>query len=183
MSPGTLTEGDGISTVSQLSLNDKHVTIECDVTAGACVWKGAAGKGVVYIKDNFGTTTLSQIIVRNGDRNGNGGGLAVWNSVVLLDRVSFIENAAGTNGGAVYVFAQGTSTVTMEGCSFSGNTATSEDGGSDVHVAGGETASITGCPEGERANMSRGGPARREQATMHSIFFFFFFKKFFFFLN
>ncbi|GMI49481.1 hypothetical protein ScalyP_jg143, partial [Parmales sp. scaly parma] len=141
MPPGTLTEGDGISDTFQLSFYEKHVTIECDVTTGACVWKGAAGKGVVRIWNSAGTTTLSQIIIRNGDGY-IGGGLRVTNSVVLLDRVSFIKNHANA-GGAVYV-EQGASTVTMQGCTFSGNLAST---GRDVQVVNGQTASVTGCPE------------------------------------
>jgi len=68
MEPGTLTEGDGLNSGTQLYLANKYVSIYCDTSsAETCTWKGATGKSVVYIYYNGGTTTLGHIIIRDGD--------------------------------------------------------------------------------------------------------------------
>ena len=68
MEPGTLTEGDGIASHAQLTLEQKYVSIYCDTSsAEICTWKGAAGKRVVYVYLNGGTTTLGRLIISDGD--------------------------------------------------------------------------------------------------------------------
>jgi len=142
MSPGTLSSTDGIYFTSQLTLQSKYATITCSADGGACILQGATGKGVVLIKNNGGTTTLSFLVIKNGDYN-SGGGLFVWNSNVVLILVSLIDNAA-VNGGAMYVHNIGSSLVTLQGCSFAGNTASSSYG-PDVYNRG-ETVAIDTCP-------------------------------------
>jgi len=68
MEPGTLTESDGLRSYTQLFLYAKYVSIYCDTSsAETCTWKGAAGKSVVDIRYNGGTTSLGHIIIRDGD--------------------------------------------------------------------------------------------------------------------
>ena len=137
---------DGIYSDVQLTLRNKYVSIACNADRGACVWQGATGKLVVYIKNNGGTSTLSQIVVKDGDApSGNGGGLYLLNSNVVLILVAFIDNAASARGGAIYVNLTGSSSVTLEGCSFAGNTAIY---GPDVYNDR-KTVVIGGCPSGE----------------------------------
>jgi len=124
-------------------LASKYVSIACSNAIGeACIWQGATGKRVVFIQSNGGTTTLSFLVIKNGDYN-SGGGLFVWNSNVVLILVSLIDNAA-VNGGAMYVHNIGSSLVTLQGCSFAGNTASSSYG-PDVYNRG-ETVAIDTCP-------------------------------------
>ena len=149
LSAGTLSSGDGIMSGTQLTLGFKYASIACNVDGGACVWQGATGKQVVCIRDNGGTSTLSHLVIKDGDLNhgsGNGGGLLVYNANVVLILVAFIDNAASNWGGAIYVDSNGSSSVTLHGCSFSGNTAIS--GGPDVYNQQ-ETVAIGGCPAGE----------------------------------
>jgi len=146
LSAGTLSSTDGIYSDVQLTLRNKYVSIACNADRGACVWQGATGKLVVYIKNNGGTSTLSQIVVKDGDApSGNGGGLYLLNSNVVLILVAFIDNAASARGGAIYVNLTGSSSVTLEGCSFAGNTAIY---GPDVYNDR-KTVVIGGCPSGE----------------------------------
>ena len=142
LSAGTLSSWDGIESDFQLTLQSKYATITCSADGGACILQGATGKGVVLIKNNGGTTTLSFLVIKNGDYN-SGGGLFVWNSNVVLILVSLIDNAA-VNGGAMYVHNIGSSLVTLQGCSFAGNTASSSYG-PDVYNRG-ETVAIDTCP-------------------------------------
>jgi len=146
--PGTLSSWDGILSWAQLSLRYKYASIACSADGGACVWQGATGKTVVYIRDNGGTSTLSHLVVKDGDTPSgyDGGGLFVRNSNVVLILVAFIDNAASSNGGAIYVTSTGSSSVTLHGCSFSGNTASYQ--GPDVYNSR-ETVAIGGCPEGK----------------------------------
>ena len=68
MEPGTLTEGDGITSHAQLYLQGKFVSIYCDTSSEeTCTWKGSTNKQVVHIQSNGGTTTLGHIIIRDGD--------------------------------------------------------------------------------------------------------------------
>jgi len=150
LSAGTLSSWDGIHSNTQLALQNKYASIACSADGGACVWKGASGKRVVYIYDNGGTSTLSHLVVKDGDIGYRGGGLSVQNSNVVLILVAFIDNAASTKGGAIYVEIYGSSSVTLHGCSFSGNTASS---GPDVYNAY-ETVAIGGCPEGKPSRPS-----------------------------
>jgi len=146
LAAGTLSSTDGIHGYVQLSLWNKYASIACSADGGACVWQGATGKRVVYII-NGGTSTLSHLVVKDGDPpSGNfGGGLLVQNSNVVLILVAFIDNAA-SYGGAIFVYSNGSSSVTLHGCSFSGNTAS--ESGPDVYNNQ-ETVAIGGCPEGK----------------------------------
>jgi len=144
MSAGTLSSTDGINGSTQLSLWGKFASIACSADGGACVWQGAAGKRVVYIANNGGTSTLEGLNIKNGAAI-DGGGLNVHNSNVGLILVAFIDNAASSKGGAIYVSNEGSSSVTLHGCSFSGNTAPN---GPDVYNHG-QTVVIGGCPAGE----------------------------------
>ena len=143
--PGTLSSGDGIHSDTQLTLWSKHASIACSADGGACVWQGASGKRVVYIKDNGHWTTLSHLVIKDGDST-YGGGLRARNSMVVLILDAFIGNAA-YQGGAIYVAidSSGSSLIALRGCSFSGNTATAFNGGPDV-LNGRERVTITGCP-------------------------------------
>ena len=144
LSAGTLSSTDGINSTVQLTLQSKYVSIVCE-DGGVCVWQGATGKRVVYIYDNGGTSTLSHLVVKDGDGS-YGGGLFVYNSNVVLILVAFIDNAASDyGGGAIYVTSSGSSSVTLHGCSFSGNTASY---GPDVYNED-LTVAIGGCPEGK----------------------------------
>ena len=93
LSAGTLSSTDGIESTVQLTLRSKYASIACSADGGACVWQGATGKRVVYIRDNGGTSTLSHLVVKDGDGS-HGGGLYVYNSNVVLILVAFIDNAA-----------------------------------------------------------------------------------------
>jgi len=150
LSAGTLSSWDGIESTVQLTLRFKYSSIACSADGGACVWQGATGKRVVYIKNNGGMSTLSHLTVRDGTRPRNnaytnyGGGLSVLNSNVVLILIAFIGNDA-SQGGAIFVYNTGSSTVTLQGCSFSGNTASY---GGDVRNSA-QTVVIGGCPEGK----------------------------------
>ena len=145
LAAGTLSSWDGSSSNFQLTLISKYASIACSADGGACVWQGATRKGVVYIEDNGGTTTLKFLVIKDGDESsGNGGGLNVVSSNVGLILVAFIDNAA-KHGGAINVDNDSCS-VTLHGCSFSGNTAS--DSGPDVRNDE-ATVAIGGCPEGK----------------------------------
>ena len=148
--PGTLSSWDGIHSNTQLWLANKYVSIACSADGGACVWQGATGKGVVNISSNGGTSTLSHLVVKDGDYIGNGGGLSVFNSNVDLTLIDFIDNAANRWGGAIFVENSGSSTATLHGCSFAGNTSTE---GPDVYNNF-QTVVIGGCPAGEPIRLS-----------------------------
>ena len=144
--PGTMSSWDGLEADTQLSLWNKYASIACSEEGGVCVWQGANPKRVVKIKDNFGTTTLEGLTIKEGDNPGEyGGGLYVHNSNVVLIIVAFIDNAT-SYGGAIYVVTTGSSTVTLQGCSFAGNTAAGS--APDVYNYG-QTVVIGGCPTGE----------------------------------
>jgi len=146
--PGKMNTWDGLHSTIQLALFSKYLSIACSEDGGVCVWQGATGKRVVYITDNGGTSTLSHLVIKDGDINqgsGNGGGLVVMNSNVVLILVAFIDNAASNRGGAIYVDSSSSHTVTLQGCSFAGNTASY---GPDVSNNG-MTVVISGCPAGE----------------------------------
>jgi len=96
--PGTMNSWDGIYSTVQLSLNYKYASIACSEDGGVCVWQGATGKGVVYIEDNGGTSTLEGLTIKGGDFS-DGGGLFVHNSNVVLIIVAFIDNAVLNSGG------------------------------------------------------------------------------------
>jgi len=150
ISPGTMSSTDGLHSRSQLILASKYVSIACSNADGeACIWQGATGKRVVFIPSNGGTTTLSFLVIKNGDASAdghnNGGGLYVLISNVVLIVVSFIDNAASNYGGAIDVYYSGSSSLTLHGCSFSGNTATD---GPDIKNTQ-QTVVIGGCPAGE----------------------------------
>jgi len=98
----------------------------------------------VYIDSNGGTSTLSHLVVKDGDASA-GGGLFVQNSNVVLILDAFIDNAASDYGGAIFVYYYGSSTATLQGCSFAGNTAST---GPDVYNNW-QTVVIGGCPAGE----------------------------------
>jgi len=153
LSAGTLSSWDGIESDFQLTLQSKYATITCSADGGACIWQGATGKGVVGITNNGGTSTLSHLVVKDGNTSYEGGGLYVQNSNVVLILVAFIDNTASYYGGAIYVGDSGPSTVTLQGCSFSGNTCpfaetTSGTSGQDVFNWF-QTVMIYGCPAGE----------------------------------
>ena len=99
----------------------------------------------MYIDSNGGTSTLSHLVIKDGDATNYGGGLQVVNSNVVLILVAFIDNAAYYWGGAIYVYYYGSSTATLQGCSFAGNTAST---GPDVYNNW-QTVVIGGCPAGE----------------------------------
>jgi len=144
LSPGTLSSTDGIIYYAQLTLQNKYAYIGCsNVDGAACVWQGAGGKGVLYIKDNGGTTTLSYLTVEGGDTS-VGGGLRVQNSNVVLIIITLLDNSA-VQGGAIYVLENGSSNLSLHGCSFGGNTASS---GADVSNKK-ETVVIGSCPSGK----------------------------------
>ena len=145
--PGTMSSGDGISSYAQLSLQYKHASIACSEDEGACVWQGVTGKRVVDIYNNGGTTTLGSITIKEGDAAGDGGGLYVLNSIVDLILVAFIDNAAGSWGGAICLDNSGSSTLTLQGCSFAGNTA--GEIGPDVYNNAKNVVISGWCPEGE----------------------------------
>ena len=147
LSAGTLSSTDGISSNNQLTLQFKYASIACNVDGGACVWQGATQKRVVFIYNNGGTTTLTALTIRGGNIN-NGGGLWVQNSITDLILVSFIDNAASTKGGAIFVDSTGSSSVTLQGCSFAGNSAGTSELGPDVYNLE-QTVVIGGCPDGE----------------------------------
>ena len=149
--PGTLSSGDGIRSDTQLALQNKYTSIACSADGGACVWQGATGKRVVYIRDNGGTSTLSHIVVKDGDTPSfyDGGGLVVWNSNVVLILVAFIDNAASNAGGAVWFSSSsgsssGSSSMNLHGCFFAGNTAGNFP---DIFNSRG-TVAINLCPAG-----------------------------------
>jgi len=140
--PGTMSSWDGLYT-PQLFLLNKYASIACNEDGGACVWQGAATRGVVMIDTNGGTTTLRSITIKDGDAS-SGGGLFVWSSNVDLILIDFIDNVA-SSGGAIFVSA-GSSTVNLQGCSLAGNIAST---GPDVYNNA-KTVVISGwCPEGE----------------------------------
>ena len=145
--PGTMSSWDGISGAAQFSMvNDKYVTIACNATGvETCTLKGAIGKGVVEIyMDMFGpggTTTLSRLIIRDGDY-GQGGGLAVYFASVNLVMCSFVDNKSSGLGGAIYLTGGGT--ATLQGCRFEGNTAVE---GPDIYNF--NRVVISECPTGE----------------------------------
>ena len=148
--PGTMNSWDGIYSTVQLSLNYKYASIACSEDGGVCVWQGATGKRVVFIKDNGGTSTLSRLVIKDGNAI-DGGGLYVHNSFVDLILIAFIDNSAfmsggdWNHGGAIYVNS-GNILVNLHGCSFAGNTAS----GSAPDVFNfQETVVIAGCPEGK----------------------------------
>ena len=157
ISPGTMSSTDGLLSSAQLKLASKYVSIACSNAIGeACIWQGATGKRVVSIQSNGGTTTLSFLVIKNGDASdSNGGGLYLSNSNVVLIVVSFIDNAASSHGGAIYVYYSGSSSLTLHGCSFSGNTAT--ETGPDIKNTQ-QTVVIGGCPAGELSSSSPGAP-------------------------
>jgi len=144
LSAGTLSSTDGLWSYTQLALQNKYASIACSADGGVCVWQGATGKRVVYIYNNGGTSTLSHLIVKDGDTSGYGGGLFVNNSNVDLIIVAFIDNTA-SHGGAIFV-TSGSSTATLQGCSFAGNTASNY--GPDVYNNR-QTVVIGGCPAGK----------------------------------
>ena len=151
LTPGTMNTWDGLYSETQLSLYYKYGSIACSEDGGVCVWQGATGKCVVLIGSNGGTSTLSHLVVKDGDppSGSGGGGLVVDDSNVVLIIVAFIDNAA-TIGGAIYVLSStGSSSVTatLQGCSFAGNTATSERAPDVFNSV--ETVVISGCPAGE----------------------------------
>ena len=166
ISPGTMSSTDGLHSSSQLQLASKYVSIACSNAIGeACIWQGATGKRVVFIQSNGGTTTLSFLVIKNGDASGyNGGGLYVYISNVVLIVVSFIDNAASYDGGAIDVYYGGSSSLTLHGCSFSGNTAT-ETGGPDIKNTQ-QTVVIGGCPAGELSSSSPGAPTFKKSLTI-----------------
>ena len=145
LSAGTLSSTDGINSWARLTLQNKHASIACSADGGACVLQGATGKTVVNIYNNGGTSTLSHLVIKDGDSSGHGGGLYVSNSNVVLTLIDFNDNAASSNGGAIYVSNTGTSSVNLLGCSFAGNTAGSAP---DVYNYQ-ETVAIGGCPVGK----------------------------------
>ena len=168
ISPGTMSSWDGLHSLSQLKLASKYVSIACSNAIGeACIWQGATGKRVVFIQSNGGTTTLSFLVIKNGDASAdghnNGGGLYVLISNVVLIVVSFIDNAASNYGGAIDVYYSGSSSLTLHGCSFSGNTAT-ETGGPDIKNTQ-QTVVIGGCPAGELSS-SPGAPTFKKSLTI-----------------
>ena len=148
--PGTMSSTDAINAEFRLSLQGKYASIACmDEDGETCVWQGFPGYSVVYIANNGGTTTLSSIIIFDGDAgSGNGGGLYVHNAIVDLILIDFIDNYA-TYAGALMVSV--TSTVTLQGCTFEGNTAGGgfEPGGARDVYNNDETVVISGCPSGE----------------------------------
>jgi len=148
LAAGTLSSTDGIRSDTQLTLQNKYASITCNTDGGACVWQGATGKGVVYILNNGGTSTLSSIQIKDGDGS-YGGGLYVQNSNVVLVLIAFIANAAASRGGAIYVKQTGSSSVTLHGCYFAGNTVISYEG-PDVFNSQ-ETVAINTCPAGYAA--------------------------------
>jgi len=154
LTPGTMNTWDGLDSSTQLWLWGKYASIACSEDGGVCIWQGATGKRVVYIHSNGGTSTLSHLVVKDGHApsGGYGGGLAVYNSNVVLIIVAFIDNDAmgggAMGGGAIYVERNGSITVTLQGCSFAGNTAYSSNNGPDVYNDG-QTVLISGCPAGE----------------------------------
>ena len=164
ISPGTMSSWDGLNSSAQLKLASKYVSIACSNAIGeACIWQGATGKRVVFIQSNGGTTTLSFLVIKNGDASGSyGGGLFVYNSNVVLIVVSFIDNAA-SYGGAIYVSNGGSSSLTLHGCSFSGNTAT--ETGPDIKNNQ-QTVVIGGCPAGELSSSSSGAPTFKKSLTI-----------------
>jgi len=141
--PGTMSSWDQIDS-HQLTLNNKYASIACSADGGVCVWQGATEKGVVRMQDNGGTTTLSRLMIKDGNAF-YGGGLYLYNSNVVLILIDFIDNAA-YYGGAISVINAGSSTATLQGCSFAGNTA--GEYGPDVFING-QTMLISECPAGE----------------------------------
>ena len=144
--PGTMSSWDGISSGTQFSMqNDKYVTIACNEGVETCTLKGAIGKGVVEIYmdmfGNGGTTTLSRLIIRDGD-SWQGGGLAVYFANVNLIMCSFVDNNSAGYGGAIYL--TGGDTATLQGCRFEGNTAVE---GPDIYNF--NSVVISECPTGE----------------------------------
>ena len=148
--PGTMSAWDGIYSDTQLTLQFKYASIACSTGGGACFWQGATGKRVVFIKDNGGTSTLSRLVIKDGNAI-DGGGLYVFNSFVDLILIAFIDNSAfmsggdWNHGGAMYVNS-GNILVNLHGCSFAGND--SQDWGPDVYNYN-EWVVFYGCPEGE----------------------------------
>ena len=141
--PGTMSSTDGLYTV-QLYLAFKYASIACNEDGGACVWQGAATRGVVMIDTNGGTTTLRSITIKGGAASA-GAGLYVWSSNVDLILIDFIDNVA-SSGGAIFVSA-GSSTVNLQGCSLAGNTAGTI--GPDVYNNAKNVVISGWCPEGE----------------------------------
>ena len=70
MMAGTMDTWDGINSYSQMTLIGKtDVKIMCEDrgTPGACTWKGASGKRLVYLLNNDGTITVGFVTIRDGD--------------------------------------------------------------------------------------------------------------------
>jgi len=103
----------------------------------------------MYLDNIGGTTTLAQLIIRDGHQSCCGSGVVVESSNVNLIMCSFIDNYAGI-GGAVYVSSTDnvddivSSTVTLQGCKFEGNTGETP---ADIQKVEG-TVLVEECPTG-----------------------------------
>jgi predicted outer membrane repeat protein len=90
--------------------------------------------GALY--DTDGTVFLSDVIIRNNVGNGNGGGAAFTDSVVIMERSTF-ESSIANNGGAIAAVG-GVHTYTD--CVLHGNSAalaSSQGSGGALYVSGG----------------------------------------------
>ena len=147
--PGTMNSTDGITFFVQFYMSDKYVTISCNEGGETCILNGATVKIVMYLDNIGGTTTLAQLIIRDGHQSCCGSGVVVESSNVNLIMCSFIDNYAGI-GGAVYVSSTDnvddivSSTVTLQGCKFEGNTGETP---ADIQKVEG-TVLVEECPTG-----------------------------------
>ena len=106
ISAGELNSGTQTSKLSnfptRLALDNKAVSIYCDV-GEVCSIKGGAGVRAVSIEDIGGDrTTLSGITIKDADQVVYGAGLHIKYAFCTLVRVTFSNNKA-TKGGAIYI--------------------------------------------------------------------------------
>jgi len=127
---------------------------------GATLIRDESAEPFRFFEVMFGTLTLEDITLQNGDVQDDwGGAIYSFNASMVLDRVRFVENRAD-NGGAFYFTFGG---LTVKDSEFIENQASFAGGG--LYLDSAKSTLVNTTFTGNRAE-SQGGGIRAEAATL-----------------
>lgn len=156
--------GGGVAFQSTSEING--CLIENNTTTGT-----AAGGGLMT--SNTGGGSILNCIIKGNTSASAGGGFSSYYSTlqpaVTISNTQFIENSAGTSGGAINVAMNTTTPINISGCTFTGNSsnvASSSTAGGGAIFAGSGLMTINKCTfTNNYATASNGGAILNNTAT------------------
>ena len=129
--------------IETLILPERSITLQgetADVALLPEIFIGGAAR-VMFGRD-IGTTTIKNLVIRNGRYGGSGAGLKIQgNSSPTIENVTFRDNDAGGDGGGLAVKPAPTeNALTIRNSRFTGNTAGQRGGG--LYIEGWDDSTV-----------------------------------------